>query len=392
MAERHVFINKMMDKGRPRGFEEAKLPGTRWQVFKALLTQRFSKLVKVNLLMLLFALPAIALVYVISMFKAADLSLLQYFPNAWAGYPFFDDVAVQEYKIIFSYNNILALGIIPAFIIAGLGIAGGFNVIRQMAWGEDVPIWKQFFKGIKINFWQSMLGMFITGITLGLVIVSFSAPPVLDIKPVWSVIWQVASVLLFAAALLFTMFFITQSGTYKQKTDELIRNSFIFSIGMPLQNILFMAASLIPLAFILLMGSNQLVFMIAIFIIGLFGLSFMVLVWTVHTQYAYDKFINGREEAAGDTDEDLYERHDLLSPAALPADAAGVKRVSGIDGGKPFTPLSENYSRAELNRMLREREGLAADAQRETEGVRKPAGSGAAAKSGKNGKNKKKHR
>ena len=67
-----------MGKDNLPDFTPDKLPGTRFQLFKDVFFNRLGAIVKINLLVLLFCLPAIAWVLIMNMIKTADGSLLPY--------------------------------------------------------------------------------------------------------------------------------------------------------------------------------------------------------------------------------------------------------------------------------------------------------------------------
>ena len=372
MAQRKGFIYRMM-MGRDDNpdFTEARLPGTRWQVFKDIITMRFGALVKINLLMLLFALPAIAWIWLSFWMNSQQLAALPFSSNAGVGYPFFDDIVMQGNYLTFWNNITFVLILIPALLIAAIGFAGGFHVIKLLVWGEGIAVAQHFFKGIKSNILQFMLGMLIAGIAIGLVVLNTSIQPISQLKPFWSVMSQVSIILLLVLTLFFTMFFLTQAETYKLKLWPLIKNSFIFGIGMFAQNIFFMLISVLPFVLLLFLGGNPIITMLVIVLLAFFAFSYLALIWTIYTQYVFDKYINENVEGAI-KDRGIYRRKkDSEDASAKRMKAANIRRVTSIDEGKTFTPLSEGYSRNDLRRMLREKEQVKTEIEQEIEEVRK---------------------
>ena len=63
-------------------FTPSKLPGSRWAQFKDIFRNRFGALVKINLLVLLFALPAIAWYVIVSLMKQVDGAMVPYSSNS----------------------------------------------------------------------------------------------------------------------------------------------------------------------------------------------------------------------------------------------------------------------------------------------------------------------
>ena len=373
MAQRKGFMHRMlMGRYDNPEFTEARLPGTRWQVFKDIITMRFGALVKINLLMLLFALPAIAWIWLSYYMNSQSLAAMPFSSNAGVGYPYFNDIVMQGDYLTF-WNNLTWFVpiLIPALMIAAIGFAGGFHVIKLLVWGEGIAVAQHFFKGIKSNILQFLLGMFIAGIAIGLVILNTSIQPISQLKPFWAVMSQVSIILLLVLALFFTMFFLTQAETYKLKLGPLIKNSFIFAIGMFVQNIFFMLISALPFILLLFLGGNPIITMLVVLLLAFFAFSYLTLIWTIYTQYVYDKYINENVEGAI-KDRGIYRKKKESEDAtAKRMKAANVRRVTSIDEGKTFTPLTEGYSRNDLRRMLREKEQVKTEIEQEIEDVKR---------------------
>ena len=88
-----------------------------------------------------------------------------------------------------------------------------------------------------------------------------------------------------------TLHMVTMSVTYELKFRHLIKNSFMFTIGLLPQNIFFIICGLIPFVFLLLGGFFL---AIGVILILLFGVSMFLLVWTDFCQWSYDKFVNDK--------------------------------------------------------------------------------------------------
>ncbi|MDE7395701.1 MAG: hypothetical protein K2M95_06260, partial [Clostridiales bacterium] len=146
MAQKKGLIYRLtMGKDNLPDYTPDRLPGTRFGLFKDVFFGRFGALVKINLLTLLFCLPAIAWVIIMMMIKQTDSSLLPYSGNIGIGYPIAGDVTALGEARAFSYDLQTYLVLIPLIVIAGIGLSGAFYVMRRLVWGEGVGVGGHFF-------------------------------------------------------------------------------------------------------------------------------------------------------------------------------------------------------------------------------------------------------
>lgn len=129
-------------KAAAQEYTEAMLPHNRKQAFWDVLKLQGWKLVKLGLLLLLFALPIhlLALSESILIAQLQSRSLTQ------------QETAVMAMQL----RNLRALINIPLLMLFGVGFAGACHVVRQLAWGEPVAFWYDLKKGIRQN-WAQML-------------------------------------------------------------------------------------------------------------------------------------------------------------------------------------------------------------------------------------------
>lgn len=348
-------------------FTPNRLPGTRWAQFRDIFKNRLGALVKVNLLVLLFALPAIAWFVIVNLMKTADSSLVAYSGNIGFGYPVVDNaVAVGEYRA-FSFEIQRWLIMIPLIMIAGIGLAGGFYVIRRLVWDQGIAVGGDFFRGIKYNFLPFLWSSLFIGVSLFLVMFNIRAYNILDIHVAWKIIGIAVSIIQFVLILFMMMFLSTQAVTYKLKTWGLIKNSFLFAIALVPQNLFFLILTAAPVLLIIFLP--QMISMIFIMLFCLIGFSYIMLVWTLYAHSMFDRFINDKVDGAV-KNRGLYKRtpeeieRDRAEKAERDRKTRNIrfnnpkkkKKVSSIDEGSTYTPLPTTFSRADLTRLAEEKE------------------------------------
>lgn len=364
-------------------FTPSKLPGTRWAQFKDIFRNRFGALVKVNLLTLLFALPAIAWFVIVTLLKQVDGNMVPYSSNIGIGYPVVSDAAAIGQYRAFSFEVQRWLIMIPLLMIAGVGLSGGFYVMRRLVWDEGIAVGGDFFRGIKRNFLPFLWTTLFLGVSLFLVMFNINAyQNFSNIHKAWRIIGITVSILQFLLIAFMTMFLTTQAVTYKLKTWGLLKNSFLFAIALIPQNLFFLLMSALPIILIIVLPS-----MISVFVIMLYvfiGASFLMLIWTLYAHSMFDRFIN--DKIAGAKNRGIYKR----TPEEVERDRAEKaerdrknknirfnnpkkkKKVSSIDEGATFEPLATNFSRADLARLQEQKEAVKREIDAEYEEVDAP--------------------
>ncbi len=374
MAQRKGLIYRLtMGKDNLPDFTTDRLPGSRWAVFKDVFFNRLGAMAKISLLTFLFALPLIAWIVFMSIIRTAEGSMIPYSSNFGLGYPVVTDAAAQgELRGIFYAIQTFSIAV-PLFMLAGLGFAGAFQTMKLLSWGEGVSVAGTFFRGIKQH-WFSFLWifLFIGASTLLLMygLTVYESPTYLSKG--WRVSIMILTALQFVMMITLSMYLITQNVTYKLGAWGLLKNSMLFSIALLPQNIFFILLSATPLVLIMLLPQAISIILWMLFII--IGISFVILVWTVYTQWVYDRFVNEHVKGAvknrgmyvpSAAEDTRTEIEKIRSRATKYGSAYASRRMSSIDDGKSFTPLETTFSRADLERLRTEKQEMATEIDEE---------------------------
>ena len=251
-------------------------------------------------------------------------------------------------------------------MVASIGLSGAFYVMRRLVWGEGVSIGSHFFRGIKMNIWPFLLSSLFIGISLFLVMSNIGIYNNLkNIHIAWKIIGISLSIIQFVLLMSMAIFMSTQAVTYKLKIWPLIKNSFLFAIALLPTNILMLAFSALPFLLFLLPISA---WVAPIMIFALIGFSYIMLIWTVYAHWAYDKFINDRVEGAI-KNRGMHIKTEEEKKAAAERDRKNknirfnnpkrrAKKLTSIDEGETYTPLTATFSRADLMRLEAEKEAV----------------------------------
>ncbi|HEY8389536.1 MAG TPA: hypothetical protein VIL26_01075 [Clostridia bacterium] len=374
MAEKKGWLYRWtMGRDDNPDFTLEDLPGSRWAVFKDVLFNRFGALVKINLLMLLFALPALVWYFLTLKAKAAEGTFINYTANFGFGFPLIVDAARAGQLYSIQSQLFYSLITVPLLMIASIGLAGGFHSIKMLVWGEGIAVTNTFFKGIKSNIVPFLWSTLFIGLSLTLVQYNISAYGLIT-TGFLGVMSLVASIVLLVMLIFMTVFIYTQAATYKIKFFGLIKNSFLFAIGLIFHNIFFVGLTAIPIL-LLLFGGASLSFLVIMFYC-IIGISMTILIWTLYAHYVFDKFLNDKIEGAI-KDRGIYRKskEDKERKRQLEIErrkkAANTKFVNpkkkkrniSIDEGKNITPLATTFSREDLKRLAEEKKELQAEAE-----------------------------
>ena len=367
MAEKKGWLYRWtMGRDDNPDFTLENLPGSRWAVFKDVLFNRFGALVKINLLMLLFALPAIVWYFLTMQAKVAEGTFINYTGNFGFGFPRVVDAVKIRLKYSLQSQLFYSLIMVPLLMIASIGMAGGFHSIKMLVWGEGIAVINTFFKGIKANIVPFLWSTLFVGLSLTLVQYNISAYGLL-ITGVLGVMSLVASIVLLVLLLFMVMFIYTQAATYKIGFFGLIKNSFLFAIGLLFHNIFFIGITAIPILILLFAGAQ--LGMIIMLFYALLGLSLTVLIWTLYSHYVFDKFLNDKVEGAikdrgiyrknkEEKDRKRQEEIDRRRKAANTRFVNPKKKKRSIDEGKDITPLATTFSRDDLKKLAQEKKEI----------------------------------
>ena len=292
------FITRLLEgKEKSEEYARSTLPTNRWQLFWDIFKGNFGKIVKVNLLTLIFFIPLIAVIVMYTMMGESDSMFYPFAANLGVGYPSAPfQAGISEMRTL-SNGMFLYVGLIVTSLVAAVGLSGGMYVVRNMVWTEGIFVTNDFWRGIKLNYKNAMqTGLFFTVVLFlcSTVIDSaqlyIAAGALSDAEMVWMRISQGTSYVMIALAGMMSFWMIAMSVNYKIKFLGLMRNAFLLTIGTFPQTVFFIALAAIP--FLLFLIPQEFFIIIAVFAVLLFGLSYVLLVWLDFAQWVFDRYIN----------------------------------------------------------------------------------------------------
>lgn len=384
MAQQKKGLITRLLEGKEKSEEYARstLPTNRWQLFWDIFKGNFGKIVKVNLLTIIFFIPLIAVIVIYSMLMQSNGILYPFGANLGIGYPAAPSQQGVAEMLALQNGFVLYIAIVLTSTIASVGLSGGMYVIRNMVWTEGIFVANDFWRGIKLNYKNALQTslFFCVILLLSGTLIDFSEFTIAigelsGGQKVWMRISQVTSYVLIVLAAMMSFWMIALGVNYKLKFTTMVRNSFLMTIGTFPQTVFFGAIALIP--FILLLFNSTFFLMIAIIMILLFGVSYLLLVWLDFAQWVFDKYINPKIEGAkvgrgiynkdgssalvgGDSAAAIEYQRTLLSYGKSRLVARPIKP---IDDSLQVYELPQSFSREDLKRLRESKQNIMEDTE-----------------------------
>ncbi|MBQ8686087.1 MAG: hypothetical protein IJ514_07945 [Clostridia bacterium] len=381
--QKRGFITRMLEgKERSEEYARSTLPTNRWQLFWDIFKGNFGKIVKVNLLMLIFFIPLIAVIVIYSMLVESNGIIYPFGANLGVGYPAVPGQAGLYELLTLQNNFLLYIGVALASVVAAVGLSGGMYVVRNMVWTEGIFVSNDFWRGIKLNYKNALqtalffcIVLFLSGTLISFADFSIAAGGLSKWQRVWMYISVATSYVLIVLSAMLSLWMIALGVNYKLKFFQMLRNAFLMTIGTLPQTIFFGAIALLPFALFLINSSFMLI--ITIFIVLLFGFSFTLLVWLDFAQWVFDKYINPKITGAK-VGRGIYNKD---GTSALTGDdsaasieyqrailAHGKSRlvarpIKPIDDSLQVYELPQSFSREDLKRLRESKQNIIDDSE-----------------------------
>ncbi len=373
----NLFDRIMLGKEKSEDYARGTLPTNRWELFWDILKGRFGKLVIVNLLILLFSIPLFALIF-IRYLGLINLGTMYPFTQCFGvGYmSSFTMVGYAEY-IEFQVNLMTFLFLPIAVMIFSVGLSGGAYVMRNMVWTEGIFVANDFWRGIKDNIKQMLIIGFIYSLVFYFSILSISISK-LNIATGADNGWvyiasQVLTYMFLVIYSIMTLHMISMSVTYKLKFRYLLKNSFLFTIGLAPQNMFFGG---IGLLIFVLATFGGIISGIAVIFIALIGFSLFLLIWTDFAQWSYDRFVNDKVPGA-QKNRGIYEKLQKSDSSAIKQyrEQLALAKHNSLNN-RPIKPITDdlkvaelptNFSRGDLEKLRESKQAIYDDHARYVE-------------------------
>lgn len=284
-----LFNSFYYGKAGKADFTPDQLPKNRVQLFFSMLRVRFSGLIGLNLLHILFSLPAIIWTIINAMVLIYSSGV-----NPETG-----EITEAVSAGVMSGNIMFYLLImIPCLMIASIGRMGLAMPMRNWARDDHSFVWSDFKDTVKAN-WKTALGIgFISGLSLLLTYVGFTYYSAMTAQSMFWIVPQVLIVVFCCIWWMSTMLLYPMAVTYDMKFRVLIQNSIIMTLArLPIAFLCWAPITFIPLIVAYFVPSNIVLLILAAYYI-LFGFSLYQFLAASYANACFDRFLNPRIDGA----------------------------------------------------------------------------------------------
>lgn len=364
MAEKKkmgIIDRFIMGSEKSEGYARSKLPSSRWSLFWDVFKGRFSKVVITNILILLFCLPLLAVLIVRSMMITGMGQIGPFSQCFGVGYQALYSFSGMSETIVYNTNFSILVFLPICALIAGIGIAGGTYVSRNMIWTEGLFVANDFWRGIKDNAKQVIPICAIYSVLLLIGMLSLSSiDRIVGVgdASVWFIIIKVLIYIALGIFSILTLHAITMAVTYDLKFTALIKNCMLMTVAMPFHNVFFLIVALIPYILCFLGGMLS---TMGFFALIIFGVCYTLLVWTDFSHWAYDKFINDKVPGAK-KNRGIYKKISENDSESLKQYREQLAKLGpSMLSSRPIKPITDDelkleelpttFSRADLERL-----------------------------------------
>lgn len=367
-----LFARIIEGPERSEEYARSTLPSNRWALGWDLIKTNFGKLIKINLLTLLFVFPVFLLLVLRYVIISGQASLAPFSQNLGIGYPIFPNMNGLEEQIVLRTDVIFFIALFVLTFYISVGIAGGFYVMRNLVWTEGVFVASDFWAGVRKNYKNVLACSLIFVLVLAISILTIdTANYQIALRQGNEFFLTISKIMSFVFMFFFAIVYLyslSMGVTYTLSVAKLLRNSLICGIGVIPLNVFFGAFSLLGFG-LLLTDPTSIFFSFGIMLILFFAISFMMLVWTNFTQWVFDEFVNDKvagakknrgiykKNAIAETEEYVYTKSVLTSRPIKPITDYDIE-ISG---------LSEGYTRKDLERLEESKKAMMEDSDRYAE-------------------------
>lgn len=272
-----MAIRKRIKKA-SRDYEKSMLPQTRREVFFDVVKLQWSKLLRLSLILLVAALPLL----LIAVYEDTYLLTVAEDPG----------IPQETIPALISPLHIFcALLSAPCLAIFFLGLSGVIRVVRQLAWEENVGVFRDFTVGVRQNWKQFLPAGLLFGLCYGLAKIGWHSALATQAASVWVQGIILGFLIFFVAPLIACSVVII--AVYDNRFGDNLRLSAYLYLKNPLKTVGAMLLAFGPSVAIWLIPHLQLHLIgcipaMMVFTLGLLG-------WVLFTYNQLDKHYNAQQ-------------------------------------------------------------------------------------------------
>ncbi|MBE5767477.1 MAG: hypothetical protein E7335_09985 [Clostridiales bacterium] len=290
----NIFNRFFYGKSGKADYTEANMPKNRWELFWQTFRNHSSGIVGMNLIYVLFLLPAIIWTAINLL---GVLNALSGVGETMASATEISSESAQTvYSALMGYMTTYLLGMIPCLALAGVGSTGQMYVLRNWARDDHSFVVSDFKDAVSSNWKMGLLTGILNGASLFLAFIGVRVYGSLTNNSLFYVVPQMIVLVCLAVWWMVNMIIFPMMVTYDMKFTQIIRNCVIVVLARLPWSILFLLLSFVPLGILWVCVSE---FGFGAIIVGvlyylLFGFGLNGLIYASYANSCFDCYINPR--------------------------------------------------------------------------------------------------
>lgn len=369
---------RMLAGNERAGGAHAALSAGRWAYVLDQVRGRFSKLVLLNLLLLIFCIPLVVIFVIRSTYILAGGQSMPFSGWLFIGFPAYPSMVGVSERILFSVDLVFGALMVAGLIVAGIGIAGGLNVVRSMIRSGGEFTLRDFWKGIGFNVGHVLPAAAVCGIPAYVLLLAIDYSRYLlavgqgsAAGLIVGIVFSVIGMVLLALIFLWTL---SIGANYKVGFFKALQTAVFATFRLLPFNIFYAVLIAIPIGLIFLGSFFQTIGLVLMF---LFGIIYMLLVWMNYSQWAFDHLVGEPDAASAErapqqaapkeADKAAQAYEASLEQAMLVKSDLASRPIKPIDDDLALYDMPQAFTRADLQKARASRDKLAEDAKQYAE-------------------------
>ena len=250
---------------------------------------------QINVSAFLCFLPVIAVIYLYVLSANGVSSSLPFTSFVGAGYPSVVDASAKAFDLTQKLFMRFGVFFLPLAIFVSTYLSQTVQyAMRNFVWTEGHFSFKTLFKAFKFNWKQPIFISLLTAVfSMGVMFLVYLFRNYLYVNGwnVWAVLIVIGLALVSLFFVIVTMYAYSISITYREGIFAVYRDAVVLTVRLIVTNLFITLAVLLPIGLLFALMNTafaSIVLMVIIFI----GFAYMLLTWTVYSQYVFDLATN----------------------------------------------------------------------------------------------------
>ncbi len=347
-------------------FRRDEVTESRWSYCWSLFKDNFLKFFYINLLTIVFCIPALAVLFFSSVQIDAMSMLYPFSPNIGMGYPLVPDVTGMYESIVLSNHLAYYSLLIIAAMIAAVGISGAVYSVRKMICTQGEYSLKSYFHGVKKCYLSTLVPVvlfFIAFFAINAYWDWANLQMALGTPSGWYIAGFVFAIIVTVFIGMVCMWMLAVGSAFKLHGGSWLKESLSMMFTLLPHTIIFLGLAFAPLWLFLIGGFFQ---TLSYLFMLVFGFSYILLMWMGFTQGVFDTIVTPTEkpkQVKTKTVEEQQEEHEDLSKLMLASGKSQLFSTPIRPIDRTISILPVRFTRTDMQKTAEQRSMIAQEVE-----------------------------